>query len=120
MSCFAPWTQAGAPTLIADNGAHGSWVMGRELTDWAALDPLEIAVTVHVSGMEPLPGRGGAVDGGAFGATAWLANKLAGEGRGLKAGEYVSTGTTTTPIPLQAGCKIEADFGRLGTVSLTT
>lgn len=120
VSCFSPWTEAGAPTLIADNGAHGSWVMGAEIPDWQDVDPMEIAVLAEVTGTGPLHGRGGAVDGGAFGAAAWLANKLASQGRGLKAGDLISTGTTTVPIPLAAGQRITADFGRLGSVGLVT
>lgn len=118
-SPFDPWMEAGAPTLIADNGAHGAWVVGEAITDWSGFDPLEGLIHVQVSGMELLTGKGGAVDGGAFGAAAWLANKLAEQGRGLKAGDYVSTGTVTPPIKLVRGQRIEAAFGPLGTVSLT-
>ena len=119
ISCFEPWMQAGAPSLIADNGAHGSWIMGAPITDWSAFDPLDSPVHVNVTGAEPMTGRGGAVDGGAFGAAAWLANKLAAQGRGLKAGDYISTGTVTPPIKLVSGQKIDADYGALGTISLT-
>ena len=117
-SCFVPWTEAGGPLLIADNGAHGSWVMGTEVTDWQGFDPLDSPVTVRGAPDGTLTGTGRAVDGGAFGAVAWLANKLAARGRRLKAGEYVSTGTVTPPIALARGQELTADFGPLGRVSL--
>ena len=118
ISCFEPWMQAGAPSLIADNGAHGSWIMGTAVTDWSGFDPLDSPVQVSVTGADLMTGRGGAVDGGAFGAAAWLANKLASQGRGLKAGEYISTGTVTPPIKLAPGMRIDADYGALGRISL--
>ena len=62
-------------------------------------------------------GRGRNVDDGAFGATAWLANRLAEKGRALKAGDYVTTGSVTPPVPVQAGQKVFADFGPLGNVT---
>lgn len=111
-----PWLEAGAPTLIADNGVHGAWIRGQGRPDWADFDPMEIAVRATRRMGEPHEGKGGAVDGGAFGAAAWLANALAAGGRSLKAGDYVSTGTATPPIPLEAGERLSCDFGALGTL----
>ena len=118
ISPFEPWMDAGAPSLIADNGAHGSWIMGAPVTDWSGFDVLEGEIHVTVTGAEPATGRGGAVDGGPFAATAWLANKLAARGRALKAGDHVSTGTVTPPIKLFPGQRIDADYGALGQISL--
>ena len=119
ISPFEPWMEAGAPTLVADNGVHGSWIMGAPVTDWSGFDPLEGPIRVAVTGTDPTTGKGGAVDGGPFGAAAWLANKLASQGRGLKAGDYISTGTVTPPIKLRPGQRIDADYGALGQISLT-
>lgn len=117
--CFDPWVEAGSATLIADNGAHGSWIVGAPIADWSGFDPLESLITVTRAKAEPATGKGAAVDGGPFGATAWLANKLAEQGLSLKAGDVVSTGTVTPPIPLAAGDEIVCDYGALGTVRLT-
>lgn len=113
-SCFDPWIEVGAPTLIADNGAHGLWRMGTALVafDHLDLEGLEVSVTTTRAG--GFSGKGGAVDGGPFGAAAWLANRLAAQGLGLKAGDLISTGTVTPPIPLSGADRIEADFGALG------
>ena len=46
------------------------------------------------------------------------ANALAATGRGLKAGDYVTTGTTTQPVPAAAGQTVLADFGALGRVEI--
>lgn len=117
-SCFTPWAEAGAPNLAADNAAHGHWVTGTPITDFAHIDLLEIPVTLSVNGAVVATGQGRNVDGGAFGATAWLANTLAGMGRWLKAGDFISTGTVVPPWPTEAGQDVVADFGRLGRVAL--
>jgi 2-keto-4-pentenoate hydratase len=116
--CFAPWTQAGAPLLTADNGAPGGWVHGAAVEDWTGFDPLETEVTAHGVADGPLTGAGRAVDGGPFGAAAWLANRLASQGIGLNAGDVISTGTVTAPIALDRGQSLSADFGALGSVSV--
>ncbi|MEM6624104.1 MAG: hypothetical protein AAF674_17920 [Pseudomonadota bacterium] len=119
VSCLDPWTQAGGPTIIADNGAHGLWIPGQPVTDWSGFDPLDAPIAVSIDGAAPTIGRGGAVDGGPFAATAWLANALAARGRGMANGTRISTGTVTPPIPLKKGMSIQADYGALGKVSLT-
>ena len=45
----------------------------------------------------------------------WLANQQSTEGRGLKSGEIVSTGTCTGLDPVLPGDRVQADFGDLGT-----
>ena len=116
---FEPWREAGACNLIADNAAHGHWITGDAVTDWSALDLLDGGIEVFVDGARVAEGCGQNVDGGPFGATAWLANALAAEGRGLRAGEFVTTGTTTPPIPISGDGTVRADFGALGHVEFT-
>lgn len=117
-SRLEPWAEAGAPFIAADNGAHGCWIHGPALEDWSGFDPMEGEVTLSVEGGEEVTGAGRNVDGGPFGAAAWLANALAARGLGLRAGDYVTTGTVTTPVPVGAGQVARADFGRLGVVEV--
>lgn len=117
-SCFTPWAEAGAPNLAADNAAHGYWVTGTPVTGFAGLDLLALAVSLSVNGTVVATGEGRAVDGGPFGAAAWLANTLAAMGRGLKAGDFISTGTVMAPYPTDANQDVVADFGPLGRVAL--
>ncbi|MEM1300238.1 MAG: hypothetical protein AAGH68_13275 [Pseudomonadota bacterium] len=116
---FSPWMQAGAPNIVADNGAHGIWIKGEGRADWPGFDALELPVTARRTAGDDHHGKGGAVDGGCFGAAAWLANKLAEHGQILKAGDYVSTGTATPPIPLVVGDLLSCDFGDLGGLEVT-
>ena len=115
-TCLDPWLEAGAPSLIADNGIHGHWVTGDPVTDWSGMDLMKSPITLSVNG-EVREGAGQAVDGGCFGAAAWLANRLAAHGDHLKAGQLISTGTVTAPPPVAAGQRVIADFGPLGIIS---
>ena len=49
---------------------------------------------------------------------AWCANKLAEFGQGLRAGEFVMTGTITTAMDVRAGDTVRAEFATLGGVSV--
>ena len=64
-------------------------------------------------------GSGAAVLGHPLNALEWLVNKLASHGRGLKAGEYITTGVTTDTYMASAGDLVRADFGPVGAVELT-
>jgi len=115
---LAAGLKSGGPSLIADGGAHGRWIKGAPAAGWRDLDLIAHRVTLAVDGAVVREGSGGNVEGGPFAATAWLANALAAAGSGLKAGDYVTTGTTTQPVPAAAGQTVLADFGALGTVEI--
>lgn len=113
-----PWERAGAPLIAADNAAHGFWVHGAPVRDWSGIDLMDGPVALVVDGEVRARGCGRNVDGGPFGAVAWLANELAARGRGLRAGDFVTTGTLVPPVPVAPGQHVVADFGPLGTVEL--
>jgi 2-keto-4-pentenoate hydratase len=48
----------------------------------------------------------------------WLANQQSRFGRGLKAGDIVSTGTCTGLDRVKPGDRVVADFGSLGRVEI--
>ncbi|MGI9509799.1 MAG: 2-keto-4-pentenoate hydratase [Geminicoccaceae bacterium] len=115
---FKPWTQGGALNFASDNAVHGHWIMGMPITDWSSFDLMDDPIELKVDGDVAATGSGRNVDDGAFGATAWLANALAARGRGLKAGDYITTGSATPPLPIDAQTTIIASFGTLGSVEL--
>jgi 2-keto-4-pentenoate hydratase len=118
-SRYQDWTTAGAALLIADNGANGGWIKGaaRPGLDLLTLD--EVAVEIAVNGRLMAEGVGGNALGHPLNALTWLAHELARKGEGLKAGDYVSTGTCTATVRVEAGDHAVASFGPLGEVEVT-
>ena len=91
---------------------HGAWV-----SDWRSHDLAATAVTLYVNGAEIAQGTGERALGSPLNVAVWLANHLSERQIGVKAGEYVSTGTCTGIKPVRAGDFVVADFGALGTVN---
>ena len=110
----------GAHSLIADFAGCANWIQGPMTSDVAGLDLDAASVTFSLDGEAKAQGKGANVDGGPFGATAWLANALAKLGRRLKAGDLITTGTAIAPCPYAGdGKRAVADFGALGKVEVT-
>ena len=110
----------GAHSLIADFAGCVNWIQGPMTTDFAGLDLDAADVTFSLDGEKKAEGKGANVDGGPFGATAWLANALGKLGRSLKAGDLITTGTAIAPVPFAGdGKRAIADFGSLGKVEVT-
>jgi 2-keto-4-pentenoate hydratase len=116
-SRFDDFTIVGAPQLIADNACAHLFVLGpAATTDWRALDLVEHRA-IGTAGDLTREGKGANVLGDPRVALAWLVNELSLLGITVKAGEVVTTGTCLVPLPIQAGVKVTADFGSLGSVS---
>lgn len=115
---LTPWTKGGALNFASDNAVHGHWIMGTPVSDWSGFDLMDDPIELNVDGDIVATGSGRNVDDGAFGATAWLANALAARGRSFKAGDYITTGSATPPLRIDAQTNIIASFGALGSVEL--
>ena len=117
-SRFADFVSAGAAQIIADNACAHQFVLGPPATaDWRALDLVEERPVITLRGQQ-FTGHGRNVLGGPLIALTWLANELRQLGVTLKAGQVVTTGTCHPPLPIQAGDRVECDFGLLGKVSV--
>jgi 2-keto-4-pentenoate hydratase len=116
-SRYEHFTQVGAAQLIADNACAHYFVLGPpSQVDWRGLDLVEHQVTAQVGARHAREGKGANVLGDPRVALAWLANELRALGIGLRRGQVVTTGTCMTPLELEAGERVQADFGVLGTV----
>ena len=117
-SRFADFVSAGAAQIIADNACAHLFVLGPPATaDWRALDLVEERPVITLRGQQ-FTGHGRNVLGDPLIALTWLANELRQLGVTLKAGQIVTTGTCHPPLPIQAGDRVECDFGLLGKVSV--
>src|SRR6266404_6240246 len=83
----------GAPTLVADDFFAPACVLGTPVPRTAAPDLLDVVGRAIVNGSEIGQGTGADVLGHPHHALAWLANHLAAENAGLRAGDIVLTGS---------------------------
>ena len=117
-SRYEDFTAVGAAQLIADNACAHYFVLGPAAPhEWRALDLVEHRVGGSIPGKVDRDGRGANVLGDPRVALAWLVNELSALGLTLGAGAVVTTGTCLTPLPIEPGDRVLADFGRLGSVS---
>lgn len=111
--------QHGAVAIIADHCANAALVYGPGTADWRGLDLAAHEAVLSVDGKHAITGVGREVLGDPRNSLVWLANFLSARGRGLKAGDMVTTGSTMGIHPAPAGSASVADFGSLGTVEVS-
>ncbi len=103
---------------IADNAANAGLVLGEERHAVDAVDLRWVGAIVRRDGEVEETGLGaGVLDDPALGIV-WLVNRLAEYGAGIEAGEVVLSGSFVRPVEAPPGCRIEADFGGFGAVSV--
>jgi 2-keto-4-pentenoate hydratase len=81
--------------------------------------PRDLEVRLVVDDRVVAEGRGSDVLGGPLHVLAWLAGHLAARGQPLRAGELVSTGGCTGPVPLGSAERVIADVAGLGRAELS-
>ena len=105
--------------VTADGGVNIALVTGRWTTDWRRLDLKTHRVAMRINGKLLGQGEGARALGDPMNVLVWLANQQSRFGRGLMAGDIVSTGTCTGLDRVAPGDRAVADFGSLGQVELT-
>ncbi len=103
---------------IADNAAAGAIITGGRLVRPFDVDIRWVGATLSKNGVIEESGVSAAVMGHPAAGMAWLVNKLAEHGGGLKKGQIVLSGSFTRPINIVAGDVIAADFGPLGSLGV--
>jgi 2-keto-4-pentenoate hydratase len=98
---------------VADFGLNHAFVHGPAIEGWRDLDLPAVHASLLIDGQRRAHGEAAVVMGGPLIALAWLAT----HGPGLRAGQWVSTGTLTGLEPLAGPCEIVGDFGPLGRVA---
>src|ERR1700704_5983758 len=115
---YAKWETMGAPTLVADDFFAAGCVLGKPVARPAAPDLLDVVGRALINGNEAGQGTGADVLGHPHNALAWLANHLAAEGKGLRAGQIVLTGSLVKTVWLKTGDRVEMQLAGLGTVQV--
>jgi 2-keto-4-pentenoate hydratase len=103
-----------AASILTDKCWCGGVVLGTEVADWRRLDLAAAPVALIWNGETVDSGVAGDAMGHPLEALAWLANLLAGRGRGMRAGEIVITGSALRTRFPQAGDEVTYRIGGLG------
>lgn len=102
----------------ADGGVNIAIAVAGWRTDWRTFDLPQHMVTMSVNGMTMGAGPGSRALGDPMNVLVWLVNQQSQRGRGMHAGEIVSTGTCTGLDSVRPGDTARADFGTLGAVEI--
>ena len=106
-----------SPALLklADSMNSGGLIVGPDVTDWRGLDRGAIPIALTRDGAPVGAGSSARILGDPLKALVALANARPLPGPGLRAGQVVTTGTCTDPVPIGEGDWV-ASFAGLGEV----
>ena len=113
---FVDHRSVGAVALTADAASAGFFVLGDARSSFDIDSLPDHPVVLHTPN-GTVEGTGAKALGDPVEAVRWLANELAGNGYGLRAGEIVITGAAAAMRDPGAGL-VRAEFGPLGNVAL--
>jgi 2-keto-4-pentenoate hydratase len=101
-------------SAVADSQGHRAYVVGPSVADWRGLDLRHLPVTLLVDGRPAVVRQGGNTAGDPIRLLLWLANEGSVRQGGIRAGDVVTTGSTTglTVVPPQSS--VVARFQGLG------
>jgi 2-keto-4-pentenoate hydratase len=111
-------TVAAKMSMLADLQMHGGFVYGPAYADWKALDFTQEHVGLAVDGAIRVERTGSNTSGNLMRLLPWLANEGAPRTGGLKAGQWVTTGSWTGYTPAFPGAAVEVKFSNAGSVNL--
>lgn len=110
---FLSWNSQPPFAHRADQGNHGALIVGEAIENWRSMKPQEQRVVLQVDGKIV----GDEIDGNTGGnperLLLWLANVGAQSLGGIKAGQYVTTGSCAGMVMVKAPVEVKASlFGR--------
>jgi 2-keto-4-pentenoate hydratase len=105
-------------SMISDLQIHGGFVYGKAVADWQKIDFTKESVTLAVDGVVRVERTGSNTSGDLMRLLPWLANEGAKRTGGLKAGQWVTTGSWTGATFTNAGAVVDVKFATAGEVHL--
>jgi 2-keto-4-pentenoate hydratase len=117
-SRYADFTKVGAAQLIADT-ACACWLVLGPAVDrpWRHIDLASHPVQGFRNGTLAAEGTGKAVLGDPRKALAWFVNEASAYCGGVRAGQFVTTGTCIVPMAIAPGDEVTIRYGELGAIS---
>jgi 2-keto-4-pentenoate hydratase len=105
-------------SALADLQMHGGFIHGAACADWKSLDFSTETVVLSIDGVVRVERTGSNTSGDLMRLLPYLANEGAARTGGLKAGQWITTGSWTGNTPAPASSEAEAKFGHAGRVTL--
>ena len=116
-SRYHDFVRVGAPQLIADDACASWFLLGAPTNaDWRTYDLVTHTVDAYKNGALAAIGSGINVLGDPRVALTWIVTEVCAYGAGMRAGDFVTTGTCITPLPIAAGDQLRFDFGAFGVI----
>jgi 2-keto-4-pentenoate hydratase len=106
----------GPGAVIACFGNNAGVIVGPAIADWRTRPLERLATKVEIDGREVGRGSAAKVAGGPLSALSFLVNHLSERGRGLKAGDWASTGASTGVHDVVPGNTARLTFEGVGTI----
>jgi 2-keto-4-pentenoate hydratase len=105
-------------SALADLQMHGGFIHGLACADWKSLTFATETVTLSIDGVARVERTGSNTSGDLLRLLPYLANEGAARTGGLRAGQWITTGSWTGNTPAGAGSHAEACFAHAGCVTL--
>lgn len=105
-------------SMIGDMQMHGGFVYGSAYAEWKNVDFVQEVVSLAVDGVVRVERTGSNTSGDFLRLLPWLANEGAARTGGLKAGQWVTTGSWTGNTLATAGAAVDVRFKTVGRVGL--
>ena len=117
-TAFADPTQVAREAMLADLQLHGGFVYGPAFDAWRQVDFNHETVTLSVDGVVRVERTGSNTSGDLLKLLPWLANEGAARTGGLRAGQWITTGSWTGNTLAEAQSVVTVEFSRVGRVDL--
>jgi 2-keto-4-pentenoate hydratase len=117
-SAFIDPTQAAKFASLADLQMHGGFVYGAPVDNWQSIDFNTEHVTLAVDGVVRVERTGSNTSGDLVKLLPWLANEGATRTGGLRAGQWITTGSWTGNTLATTDSSVEVLFSNAGRVDL--
>jgi 2-keto-4-pentenoate hydratase len=105
-------------TMLADIQTHGALIYGPAYADWRSLDFSQETATLTVNGVVQVERTGSNTSGDLLRLLPYLANEGAEITGGLRAGQWITTGSWTGNTPAPPNSTVEARFTHAGVATL--
>jgi 2-keto-4-pentenoate hydratase len=105
-------------SVVADSMSNGGFIHGEPVHDWRGLDLVNPTASLVVNGAVILETKGGNPAGDLMRLVTWLANHLAERTGGLRAGDFVTTGSFIGMQPVGPTADVEIRLSGVGSAGV--